>query len=227
LSPFGSAEVDVSRAESQAVGLADDGTHHNFGGEAQVGNHAADDGYLGRVFLAEEGAVGLRGDEQLGDYGGYAAKVAGAGCAVKAVAQAFDFNESGCTGWVELFDRWSEDDVCAFGLGQSAVGVKAAWIAGKVFVGSELGWVDEDADGDAAARIPGSSDPRRSNQRRVACVQSAHGRNQADSIAAAPFLTGPMAKLGNSAKDFHRNTYIACFPQGLKPTFNWRLLRHD
>jgi hypothetical protein len=41
------------------------------------------------VFLAEVGAVGLGGDEELGDYGGDAAKVGGAGLAVEALAQDF------------------------------------------------------------------------------------------------------------------------------------------
>ncbi len=79
-------------------------------GEAQVGDHAAQHGNLGGVLLAEEGAVGLAGDEQLGDHGGYAAKVAGAGFAVEAVAQAFHLDKSGCAGGIQLLDRGGEDD---------------------------------------------------------------------------------------------------------------------
>ena len=103
------------------------------------------------VFLAEESAVGLCGDEKFRDDGGDAAKVAGAGRAVEAVAQAFDFDEGGSTGGVKLFDCGSEDGVRSFGLGEGAVGVKGAWIAGVVFAGSELRGVDEDADGNSPA----------------------------------------------------------------------------
>ena len=87
LGALGRGEIGVARAEGEAVGIADDGADDDFRGEAQVGNHAAQDGDLGRVFLAEEGAVGLGGDEQLGDDGGDAAKMAGTGCAVEAIAQ--------------------------------------------------------------------------------------------------------------------------------------------
>src|ERR1017187_5372969 len=79
-------EIDVAGAESQAVGLADDGANHDFCGQAEVCEHAAEDGDLGGIFLAEEGAVGLGGDEELGYDGGNAAEMAGAGGAVKAGA---------------------------------------------------------------------------------------------------------------------------------------------
>ena len=57
---------DIAGAESQSVEVADDGADDDFGGEAQVGDHAANDGDLGGILLAEECAVGLGGDEQLG-----------------------------------------------------------------------------------------------------------------------------------------------------------------
>ena len=95
LGALGGAEVGVARAEREAVGVADDGADDDFGAETQIGDHAAEDGDLGRVFLAEEGEVGLGGDEQLGDDGGDAAKMAGAGCAVEAIAEAGDIDECG------------------------------------------------------------------------------------------------------------------------------------
>ena len=86
-------EISVARAERKAVGVADDGADDDFSGEQQIGDHAAEDGDLRCVLLAEEGAVGLGGDEQLGDDGGDAAKVAGAGLAVETLAQGRDFDK--------------------------------------------------------------------------------------------------------------------------------------
>ena len=82
LDAFSEVEVDVSGAEGEAGVVADDGANDDAGGEAEVGGEAPDDGDLGGVFLAEEGAIGFRGDKELGDDGGDALKVAGAGCAV-------------------------------------------------------------------------------------------------------------------------------------------------
>ena len=84
---------------------------------------------------------------------------------------------------IQLFDRGSEDDVGAFGFGERAVGVEGARIAGEVFVGAELGGVDEDADGDESARFA-----RGANQRGMARVQRAHGGDKADGIAAVVAL---------------------------------------
>ena len=151
LGAFGGAKVDVARAQRQPVRLADDGAHYNFGRQTQIGDHAAHDSTLGCILLAEEGAVGLGRHEQLGNDGGYSAKVAGAGLAIEAIDEACNLDKRGRAGRVELFDRWGKDDDRAFGLSQSAVGFEAAWIASVVFVGSELGGVDEDADGDTSA----------------------------------------------------------------------------
>src|ERR1035437_4348775 len=48
---FGGAEVEVAGAEGQAVGLADDGADDDFGGQGQIGRHAAEDGKLGGGLL--------------------------------------------------------------------------------------------------------------------------------------------------------------------------------
>jgi hypothetical protein len=50
--------------------------------------------------LSEEGAVGFGGDEELGYDGGYAAKVAGAGEAVEAIAESLDLDEGGSGGGI-------------------------------------------------------------------------------------------------------------------------------
>ncbi len=112
LAAFDRCEIRVARAERKAVGVANDGADDDFRGEAQIGNHAAEDGDLGCVLLAEEGEIGLGGDEELGDDGGNAAKMAGARCAVEAIAEAGDLDKGavGAVG-VKLFDRGSEENV--------------------------------------------------------------------------------------------------------------------
>ena len=148
--------------------------------EAEIRDHAAKDGDLGRVFLAEEGEVRLGGDEQLGDDGGDAAKMAGAGCAVEAIAEAGDLDESGVGAvGVKFFDRGREENIGAFGFGERAVGLEAAGIAGIVLVGAELRGVDEEAHGDLRHAVPPQS-----NQRRVAGVERAHGGHQTDALLA-------------------------------------------
>jgi hypothetical protein len=117
LCALGGAEVDVAGAEGEAVGVANDGADDDFDREQQIGGHAAENGDLGGVFLAEEGAVGLGGDEELGDDGGNSAEVAGAGCAVEAVAQAFYVDDCGCACRIKVFDRWSKDCRGAFRFG--------------------------------------------------------------------------------------------------------------
>ena len=93
MAAFDRREVSVARAERKTVSVADDGAHDDFGGQQQVGSHAPHDCNLRCVFLAEEGAVGLGGDEQLGDNGGNAAKVAGSGMTVETIAECGNFDK--------------------------------------------------------------------------------------------------------------------------------------
>src|SRR5208283_1393976 len=88
----------------------------------------------------------------------------------------------------------------AFGLGQGAIGLQAPWIEGVVLVGSELGGVDEDADGYKAHRLM-----RRTDQRSVAQVQGAHGGHQSNGVAAVvAFPARPRAEILDRTKDFHQ-----------------------
>jgi hypothetical protein len=127
------------------------------------------------IFLAEEGLIRFGGDEEFADYSGDTAKVAWAGMAIEAIAQAGHFDE--CRDWsvgIKLFDRGDEDNVRAFSFRDCAVGIEGAWVAREIFVGTELSGIDEDAYGDLMARSGGSS-----NQGCVAGVQRAHGGNEA------------------------------------------------
>ena len=78
-------------------------------------------------------------------------KCPGRDCAVEAVTEDFNIYESGGAGGVELLDWRGEDDICARGCGEGAIGVEGAGIAGVVLIRAELRGVDEDADGDMSA----------------------------------------------------------------------------
>ena len=150
LRALGGAEIDVARAERQPVGSRTMGQTTISVAEPQVGHHAPQHGHLCSILLAEEGAVGLRGDQQLGNHRGHAAKVPGPGCAIETARSGLDLDKRRRARWIKLFDRGREDHIRAFGLGQRAIGLEGARIAGVILVGSELRGVDEDADGDVA-----------------------------------------------------------------------------
>ena len=172
-------EIGVARAEGEAVGVADDGADDDLRREAQIGDHAAEDGNLGRVLLAEEGAIGFGGDQQLGDHGGDAAKVAGAGCAVQTIAEGWDFDKGGIGAvGIELFDGGAKSTSAPSAAASAQSASNERGIAAEILVGAELRGVDEDADGDVRARGAGGA-----NQRGVAGMQRAHGGNEADGVA--------------------------------------------
>ncbi len=233
LRALGRAEVDVARANGEAVGIADDGAYDDFDCEAQIGDHAAEDGDLGRVFLAEEGEVGLGGDDKLGDDCGDAAKVAGARSAVEAVAEAGDFDKCGIGAvGVELFDRRSEEDIGSLGFGEGAVGRERAGIASVVLIGAELRGVDKEADGDVGAGRAGGA-----QERSVACVERAHRGHEADGVALrATKRAGPVAEFDDSSEDLHQRRFDFCFNTSRAARFTtasapsrliWTILRAD
>ena len=78
-----------------------------------------------------------------------------------------------CRG-VHLFCGGGEEDVDAGGFEECAVGGEGAGVAGEVFVGAELGGVDEDGGGDDVALRGGADEGE------VAGVQGAHGGDEAE-----------------------------------------------
>src|SRR5271165_2379445 len=93
-------QVGIARAHGQAIGFADDGAAHNLDWEFKVAHHAADDGKLGGIFLAEERGVRFNDMKQLGDNRGYAAEMARARTAVELFAQAFHGHPGYGAGWI-------------------------------------------------------------------------------------------------------------------------------
>src|ERR1700676_4744346 len=83
-------EVCIKRAHSEAIGFAHDRADHDLDWKIQVLHHAANDGGLSRIFLAEESDVWFDGVKELGNNSGHAAKVAGTRPPAQFVAKAFD-----------------------------------------------------------------------------------------------------------------------------------------
>ena len=71
-----------------------------------------------------------------------------------------------------------EEEVDAGGFELAAVLVEGAGVGGEVFVGAELGGVDEDGGGDDVALRAGGGD-----EREMAGVERAHGGDEAESSA--------------------------------------------
>ena len=197
---LGLREKCVAGTESKPIEIADDGADDNFDGEEQIGNHAANDGSLSRILLAEKSFIGFGGDEQLGDDRSDAAKMAGAGDTVKTVSEVFDFDKCGAAGRVHFFDGWGKDDAGTVSLSEGAVSIQGAWVAGEVLAGTELGGVDENADGDVAAGCARGTD-----ERSVAGMERTHGGHESDRVAGeASKRPGPLTQFGGGMKDFHQ-----------------------
>ena len=191
-------EVGVAGGEGEAVGVADDGGADNLDGEVEVTDHAADDGNLLEVFLAEDGDVGLDDVEEFGNDGADAAEVGGALGAFEGLGEEGFLDPSGVILRVEVGGVGEEDGVGAFGLAEGEVVLLAAGVGVVILVGGELGGVDEDGDDDAVAALLGQAD-----EGEVALVEAAHGGDEADDAAEA-FLGGaPGVEFGGTVEGIH------------------------
>jgi hypothetical protein len=199
---LGGGEVAVAGAEGEAVGVADGGADDEVEVEVEVADHGAEDGDLGGVFLAEEGAVGGEDVEELGDDGSDAAEVVRARGAVEAAADVRDVDEGLGAGRVHLVGGGGEEEIDAFVAQKLAVFGEGAGIAGEVFGRGELGGVDEDGGGDAVAAGTGGAD-----EGEVAFVQRAHGGDEAEGAAGVFQGEGasPLAGRGDGGEDLHHS----------------------
>ena len=172
--PLFGIQIGIARAHGQAVRFADDRANRDLNREIQVAHHAADDGHLRRIFLSEEGDVGLDDVKQLGHDRGHAAEVAGTRASVELVAQSLDRYPRGLALRIHLVDGRREQNIDALFFQQRAVAFEGARILRQIFRRAELRGVHEDGNGHRVAlRF------RSAHQRQVALMQRAHGRNQA------------------------------------------------
>ncbi len=171
-------EVGVARAEGQAVGVSDDGTDFDLGGEAEVADQLLDDERLLVVFLAEEGAVGGDDLQQLEHDGRDAPKMGGTRGAFERLGDGADIDKRLAVGGDHLFGGGGKDEPAAELLEQVHVLLQRARVFFEVFAGGKLGWVDEDAgDGEVATGERGF------DQAEVSGVEGAHCGDEADGFA--------------------------------------------
>ena len=167
--------------------------------QAKITNHAAEDRDLGGIFLTEVGAVWLGGGKELGDDGGDAAEMSGAGFAVKAIAEAFHLDKGGGAGRIHLLGGGGEEGFSTFPGGELEIGGERAGIAGEVFFRAELPGIDEESDDDEIAGFGSGA-----NERGMTGVERAHGGHECNASALRTLLTHALSQFGNGTQKFHQ-----------------------
>ncbi len=199
--PLFGREVGVARRQRQAVRLAHDRTADHLGGEIEIARHAADDGELLEVLLAEEGQLRARQGEELGDHRAHAAEMAGAARAAERLGERARLDPGLEAGRIELLGRArGEDEARAGLLALLEIAVEVARVAGEILAGPELGRVDEDGDRHRGRALRGELD-----QRLVPAVEEPHRRHQPEH-AVAPGLGAEIPELARALdqRDAHR-----------------------
>ncbi len=124
--------------------------------------------------------------------------MAGPGASLEHLPQGPGVDPGVEAGWVELLGDRGEQQVDAGLLRHRQVGGLVARVAGEVVGGVELGRVDEEGHHHHVAGVA-----RGIQQRPMPGVEGAHGRHQADALAAATRLAEVLAGLGNRSNDPH------------------------
>ena len=168
-------QVYVAAADGETVGFADGRDTDDFEVEVEVPGHAPDDDKLLGVLLAEIGAVRLDDVEELGDDGGDTYEVARSRCTFMEVGDGAGVDLGVSVGAVHFLRGGGKDEgyTCTFEHGK--VSVKVSGVGGEIFVGAELGRVDEDGSDNCVVLGGGSFD-----KSHVASVEVAHGGNEAE-----------------------------------------------
>ena len=187
--------------------MADD-----FEAKEEVTGHAADDGQLLEIFLAEDGGVRSGQMEKFGHHGADAAEVAGAPGSAQSAREHGFVDEGRVAGRIHFRHGGREYGVHVVRGAQTQVGVERTWILGQIFVGAELGRVDEDADDHrsaSACATPGGID-----QGGMAVVQRAHGRNEDNGRGGAGPKSGEFRQCGEGAHGLR--LVVSCRPAQLR-----------
>jgi len=191
-------EVGVARTQGQAVGFADGVDGSDLDGEIEVGDHAADDGELLGVFAAEVGDVGLDDVEKFADDGADPAKEAGAGSTAEMIAEFVGVDPGEVLLRVHFDGVGCENQIDAEFFAGGGIGIEGAGVAVAVFVGSELGGIDEDGDDGVVALGAAGAD-----EGEVAIVEGTHGGDQADGFAGGAGAGDVFAGFGDGFCDNH------------------------
>src|SRR6185436_6361158 len=166
-------QAGVARRQRQAVGVS----HYRYDVDLQVKIQITDDlldhGDLLRVLLPEERDMGLDGREELHADRRDAAEVPWPAFAFEPDRRTLDVDPRAESGWIQLFDGRRKDDVDAGSRGSLGVLRFVSRVCGIVLRVAELRGIDEDAGDDDVRCFPG-----RVEQRNVARVEGAHGRDE-------------------------------------------------
>ncbi len=130
--------------------------------------------------MAEYCDVGLDDVEELGDDGGYAAEVGGAGFPAEAFGEAVDIDIGGVIVGVDFTRRRLEDDIAAALPEQFVVAVEVPGVAIEVFSGAELSGINEDGDDQGVATVF-----NRVEEGQVPFMEVSHRGDEADASALA------------------------------------------
>ena len=171
-------EVGVAGGESESVGFADEGSADDGYGDIEIAHHPAQDRKLLRVLLPEDSDVGPCDMDQFEADGQYAGEMDWAeGSAHYLGEGGFDEGDGRIVA-VHFGGRRCENGINAFLFEQFEIMLFVARVLGKIFIRSELGWIDEDGYDDAGSIFAGDS-----HQGGVSLVEISHCRDERDGFA--------------------------------------------
>ena len=133
--------------------------------------------------------------KQLGHDGEHAAEMARTGRALECVRdRAGDHTDDRLTGGgIHRHGVRHEQAVDSARFGEPPVTRQVTRIAGEVFAGTELEWIDEDADDDAVGELA-----RAIHEAQMAFVEISHCGNEADGVTTRALGARPGAHLGQA-----------------------------
>ena len=137
--PLSRRQIDVTRTQRQAVGLAHNRHADDLHRHIEIAHHALDHGELLEILAAEEGNIGLDEVEELVHHRRHPAKVAGAAGAAEDISQPFDIDPGRSISRIEGGSVRGKDEIDAGGTGEFAVALQRARIGGEILASGRTG----------------------------------------------------------------------------------------
>jgi len=196
--PFLRAEIDVARADGQAIRLADDGMTDDLDSEIQIPHQPSNQLQLLVVFFAKDRHMGPNDIEELRDYRGDSLEVAGSMGTAQKRAQVVHIHVSLVALRIDLSYRRVKQNIGVLPFQQPSIPLEVARIGSKVFVGAELRRVHENGDNDAIAPLLPIA-----HKTQVRVVKKTHGGNKDDAFSSVALNLTPALHLLNVLNDLH------------------------
>ena len=178
LGAFRGGHIDVAGGQGQAVGLAHRRTGLNARGHVEVADHAADDGLLLPVLLAEYGDIGPGEHKKFEHHGADPPEMDGPALAAEAFRQFRHLHPGGVVRRVHGTRLGHEEHVRAVAFGNGGVALGVAGVGFQILAGAELRGIHEQADHQTLGQSA-----RVDHQVFMPGVVIAHGGNQGDILA--------------------------------------------